>query len=108
VPRLPRFAAEEDIEMQANVGGMDRKVRLVAGTALLGAAALAPVGRRWRAVMGIGGAAALGSGLTGYCPASAALGIDTADSGQVDWERADFSQLPQIETGASAAGVVSG
>lgn len=94
--------------MEANVGGVDRTMRLVAGGALLGAAALAPVDRRWRVALGVGGAAALGSGLNGYCPASAALGINTAQGGQVDWERADFSQLPQIETGASAAGVVSG
>ncbi len=94
--------------MQTNVGGMDRTVRLVAGGALLGAAALAPMSRGWRMAMGAGGAAALGSGLTGYCPASAALGINTAEPGHVDWERADFSQLPQIETGASAAGVVAG
>jgi hypothetical protein len=94
--------------MQVNVGGTDRTVRLVAGGALLGAAALAPVDGRLRAAMGVGGVAMLGSGLTGYCPANAALGIDTAATGAVDWERADFSQLPQIETGASAAGMVSG
>jgi len=95
--------------MQANVGGADRAARLMAGGALLSAALLARVEPRWRALMAVGGAAALGSGLSRYCPASQALGINTArgDLSQAI-EDADFSQLPQIETGASAAGVVAG
>lgn len=94
--------------MQVNVGETGRAIRLAAGGALLGAAALAPLDKRLRAAMGVGGAAMVGSGLSGYCPANAALGIDTAAPDAVDWERADFSQLPQIETGASAAGMTAG
>jgi hypothetical protein len=101
-------------DMEANVGGADRAARLMAGGALLSAALVAPVDGKWRALMGVGGAAALGSGLSGYCPANQALGINTAqeNTGQADVSKAiahaDFSQLPQIESGASAAGVVAG
>ena len=95
--------------MEANVGGADRAARLMAGGALLSAALVAPVDGKWRALMGVGGAAALGSGLTGYCPANQALGINTAQEDvSKAIAKADFSRLPQIESGASAAGVVAG
>ena len=94
--------------MEANVGGTDRAVRLVAGGALLGAAALAPIDGRVRALMGVGGVAALGTALTGYCSVNAALGINTSEGAPIDFTKEDFAQLPQIETGASAAGMVSG
>jgi hypothetical protein len=96
--------------METNVGGADKTARLIAGGALLSAAALAPVDGKWRALMGVGAAATLGSALTGHCSVNKALGINTATGGDLSAaiEKADFSQLPQIETGASAAGVVAG
>ncbi len=68
--------------MQKNVGGTDQLVRGVAGAALLGGAAFAPVDRKWRIAMGVGGAAALGTAATGYCMANAALGVNTATGSQ--------------------------
>ncbi len=95
--------------METNVGGADKTAWLVAGGALLSAAALAPVDTKWRALMGVGGAAALGTALTGFCSMNKAIGINTADQALTQQiEEADFSQLPRIETGASAAGVVAG
>jgi hypothetical protein len=95
--------------METNVGGADRTARLIAGGALLSAAAFAPVDGNFRALLGIGAAATLGSALTGYCSVNKALGINTADHGLSNaLENADFSRLPRIETGASAAGVVAG
>ena len=96
--------------MERNVGGADRTARLIAGGALLGAAAAAPIDARWRALLGAGGAVALGTALSGQCMVNKALGLNTATGGDVSKaiEKADFSQLPQIETGASAAGVVAG
>jgi hypothetical protein len=96
--------------MERNVGGADRTARLVVGGALLGAAAAAPIDGRWRALMGAGGAVALGTALSGQCMVNKALGLNSAEGGDVAQaiEEADFSRLPQIETGASAAGVVAG
>jgi hypothetical protein len=67
--------------MKQNVGGWDRRIRSVAGPILLG------LGTRLLARRGskVGAAAAILAGsmlsrtaMTGYCPVSNALGIDTA------------------------------
>jgi hypothetical protein len=64
--------------MKTNVGGRDRKVRIATGIALLGAAALAPVGRRWKGMMAAMGAETLMTAATGYCAMNQALGVNTA------------------------------
>lgn len=67
--------------MKENVGGADRTARMVAGAALLGGGLFAVTDPKWRAAMLAGSAIALGTAAIGYCPANAALGIDTAHGG---------------------------
>jgi hypothetical protein len=64
--------------MKKNVGGNDRKVRIATGVALLGAAALAPVGRRFKGMLAVAGAESLVTAATGYCALNQALGVNTA------------------------------
>jgi hypothetical protein len=64
--------------MKTNVGGRDRNIRIATGIALLGAAALAPVGRRWKGVLATLGANSLATAATGYCAMNQALGVNTA------------------------------
>lgn len=52
-------------------------VRLYLGAALMGAMAIPGVTHKWRVLRGVIGTVALLTGWTGYCPANAALGIDT-------------------------------
>lgn len=58
------------------MGGMDKKVRLVAGPALVAA------GLKRRGGLGFlmagAGAVLVVTATTGYCPANSALGVDTA------------------------------
>ncbi len=58
--------------MTRNVGGMDRVVRIVAGLALLALGAFGPLG--WWGVIGL---VPLATGLAGWCPPYAMLGINT-------------------------------
>ena len=67
--------------MKKNVGGTDRKVRVAAGLALLGAAALAPLGRRVKGMLAVAGAESLVTAATGYCAMNQALGVNTARTG---------------------------
>ena len=62
---------------RCNVGRMEQKFRLGAGTALLAAAAFAPLSRGWRIGLAAFGAAELITGSTRYCPVSNLLGINT-------------------------------
>jgi hypothetical protein len=64
--------------MKQNVGGKDRVARVVAGGAMLGAMALPMFRSRQRALMALG---ALASGITGYCPINAAMGVNTRRRG---------------------------
>ena len=64
--------------MKENVGGADRTARIVAGAALLGGGLFVATDPKTRAAMLVGSAVALGTAATGYCPANAALGVDTA------------------------------
>lgn len=64
--------------MKKNVGGTDRKVRMAAGLVLLGAAAMAPLGRRWKGMMAAAGAESLITAATGYCGVNHAMGVNTA------------------------------
>ncbi|MFZ9542983.1 MAG: YgaP family membrane protein [Hylemonella sp.] len=58
--------------MKANVGGIDRKIRIVAGLVLVGLAATGTVG--WWGWLGL---LPLGTGLIGWCPPYSIFGINT-------------------------------
>ncbi len=59
--------------MMANVGGLDRAVRVVLGLALLAAGWLVPAVGWW----GLLGLVPLATGLLRWCPPYALLGINT-------------------------------
>ena len=61
--------------MQENVGGMDRRARLLVDPALL--AVGSKKGGRLGLLMAGAGTVLLATVATGYCPANSALGIDT-------------------------------
>ena len=58
--------------MKKNVGSVDRGIRIVGGVALIALAATGTVG-----VWGWLGVVALATGLVGWCPPYAALGLST-------------------------------
>jgi hypothetical protein len=60
--------------MQANVGGVDRVVRIAAGIALILFALLSTSEYRWWGLVGI---VPLTTGLLGWCPAYLPFGIKT-------------------------------
>ena len=60
--------------MKANVGGVDRVLRIVAGLALLALAFVLEGDARW---LGLVGLVPLATGLVGYCPAYALFGLST-------------------------------
>lgn len=62
--------------MKRNVGGADRRARLVLGPVLVGAGIRK--GGALGAVVAGAGAVLLVTGAVGYCPAHSVLGIDTA------------------------------
>lgn len=61
-----------EISMTKNVGGVDRILRIVAGLALIAAAATGAIG-----VWGYIGVVPLLTGLMGWCPPYALLGFNT-------------------------------
>jgi len=71
--RLPvgQPGTEED-DMAANVGGLDRTLRVVAGLVLIGLAATGTVG-----MWGYIGVVPLLTALVGYCPAYSLVGLNT-------------------------------
>lgn len=60
--------------MKANVGGIDRTLRILAGIALLALVFVLEGDARW---LGLIGLVPLATGLTGYCPAYALFGLST-------------------------------
>jgi len=62
--------------MQANVGGIDRVVRIAVGLTLIGLAATGNVG-----VWGYIGVVPLLTGLIGWCPAYLPFGFKTCKTG---------------------------
>jgi hypothetical protein len=58
--------------MKTNEGGIDRIVRIVAGAVLLGLMAMGTIG--WWGWLGV---VLLATGLIGWCPAYALLGMNT-------------------------------
>jgi hypothetical protein len=63
--------------MKSNVGGIDRILRIVVGLVLIGLAATGTVG--WWGWLGV---VALGTGLIGWCPPYAILGLSTCKTRQ--------------------------
>jgi len=57
-----------------NVGGMDKLVRIVAGLGLLSLFFLLRGDARWLGVLGV---VPLATGLVGYCPLYALIGLNT-------------------------------
>lgn len=60
-----------------NVGGLDRNLRILFGAAALCFGAFAPIRWKWRLSAISLGAGQVMTGLRGYCPLNAALGINT-------------------------------
>ena len=60
--------------MTANVGGIDRAVRILVGLALLSLLAWYPGEAKWFGLIGL---IPLGTGLMGYCPLYSLFGINT-------------------------------
>ena len=63
-----------EVGMEANVGGIDRSVRVVAGLVILALFFVLEGANRWWALIGL---APLVTGIVGWCPAHRALGIRT-------------------------------
>jgi hypothetical protein len=60
--------------MKANVGGIDKGIRIVAGLVLLALVFVLEGSARWWGLIGV---VPLATGLMGYCPLYALLGIDS-------------------------------
>ena len=60
--------------MKANIGGIDRTLRILAGIALLALVFVLEGNARWLGLVGI---VPLATGLVGYCPAYALFGLNT-------------------------------
>ena len=60
--------------MKANVGGIDKIVRLAAGLGLVAFALLSDSPARWWGVVGL---VPLATGLFGFCPVYTLLGLNT-------------------------------
>ena len=63
--------------MKANVGFLDRFIRLFLGVVAIGMAVANIVGAPWNMVLGGVGAVMLLTGLIKFCPAYTLLGINT-------------------------------
>lgn len=63
--------------MKANVGGVDKVFRIVAGLVLLSLLFILEGNARWFGLLGI---VALGTGLLNFCPLYPILGINTCKS----------------------------
>ncbi len=66
--------------MEHNVGGWDRDMRWVLGTAAAVTALLAPLPKSWRLGLLAFSATEFLTAGTRYCPLNKALGVDTTDS----------------------------
>ena len=64
--------------MYANVGGIDRVLRIVAGLAILGLFFILDGSHRWWALIG---AVPLATGFMGWCPAYLPFRVSTRKSG---------------------------
>ncbi len=67
--------------MKANVGGVDRAVRLVAGLALIAWVFVGGLVSPWNYVAGIAGGVLVLTALMRFCPLYPLLGINTCKKG---------------------------
>lgn len=65
--------------MAANVGGIDKTLRIVVGLVLIAAFFVLEGPVRW---VGLVGLVALGTGLMNFCPLYSILGINTCPAGK--------------------------
>jgi hypothetical protein len=65
--------------MKANVGSIDRVVRVIAGIGLLSLMFVLEGGTRWFGLIGV---IPLGTALIGYCPLYSILGVNTCGTGR--------------------------
>lgn len=65
--------------MKANVGGIDKTLRIVVGIALIALFFVLEGPARW---LGLAGLVALGTGLLNFCPLYTVLGINTCPAGK--------------------------
>ncbi len=73
--------------MQCNVGGIERPIRIGLGAVLLGLGAFGGLPTAAMTAALVVGGIALVTGLIGYCPAWAVLGINTCPTKQPDKTR---------------------
>jgi hypothetical protein len=71
VLQSPHYPSLEEKDMKANVGGIDKVVRIVVGVALLAWALLGGPAWAWIGVL------PLATGLVNWCPAYSLLGMNT-------------------------------
>ncbi len=64
--------------LHKNVGGADKKFRIILGLILLGIALFAEMKPIWMMVTLVMSAIALVTAFTGYCPVNSALGINSS------------------------------
>jgi hypothetical protein len=69
--KMISFAPMEEPEMQRNVGGIDRILRIAVGLGLIAYAVIAAVPLAWIGVV------PLATGLIGWCPAYLPFGLKT-------------------------------
>lgn len=65
------------MEVEKNVGGADKAIRIVVGVVMLALAMFADMSNTWRVVAWIVAAIAILTAVVGYCPLNKALGINT-------------------------------
>lgn len=64
--------------MKANVGGVDKTLRIVVGIALLSLLFVLPGNQKW---LGLIGLVPLGTAFFSFCPLYALLGVNTCGAG---------------------------
>ena len=70
--------------MKTNVGGWDRNMRWILGSAAVAAAITGRVSTGWRVALIGFGATELITAATRYCPLNEAMGINTAYAGALE------------------------
>ncbi len=68
------------MKLQQNVGTMDRGIRIIVGIALLALALVTPIATPFLYVVWLVAAIALVTGIVGFCPLYAVIGLSTARS----------------------------
>jgi Inner membrane protein YgaP-like, transmembrane domain len=66
--------------MAANVGGVDKAIRMILGIALLAAAFFQVATGTWALAAYVVGGVALVTGVFGFCPAWAIFGVNTCSA----------------------------